>query len=282
MSPDRVVIGTDRKGRGADLMEELYAPFSRMSHRVMIVDRRSSEVIKYASNAMLALRISFMNEISGLCESTGADIETVRFGMGADRRIGPSFLYSGVGYGGSCFPKDVKALKNTCGEFGCPSDILSAVEHVNERQKGWPLRVLERHWKGQFEGKRIALWGIAYKPNTDDIREAPSIVVIKGLLEKGASIIAHDPAAVANLQKVIASDRLAYSEHHYDAIGGADALVLMTEWGSYRTPDFARMKSQMREPVILDGRNQYNPAMLTEIGFIYYGVGRGQAHRPRG
>jgi UDPglucose 6-dehydrogenase len=274
MSPDRVVVGV-KDSRPVEIMESLYDHFTRRSHRVLIVDRRSSEMIKYASNAMLALRISFMNELSGLCEAAGADVETVRSGIGLDSRIGTAFLYSGVGYGGSCFPKDVNALIKTSNESGCTAQILEAVVAVNERQKQWPLKVLDREWAGHFEGRRIAVWGVAFKPNTDDVREAPFLTIAHGFLDRDAEVVAHDPAAMPTVAGMFDGRKIKFVEHPYDAVKGADALVLLTEWGCYRSPDFEKIKSLMKGTLLLDGRNQYNPAVVRRSGLTYFGVGRG-------
>ncbi|MBI5529703.1 MAG: UDP-glucose/GDP-mannose dehydrogenase family protein [Deltaproteobacteria bacterium] len=274
MRPDRVVVGITNETAG-EVMRDLYSPFTRNGHPVIVTDRRSSEMIKYASNAMLATRISFMNDLAALCEAAGVDIEDVRKGVGTDRRIGMPFLYAGVGYGGSCFPKDVRALVKAMHQHGGDAAILEAVERVNERQKLWPVSVLARHWQDRFDGKRVAVWGLAFKPNTDDMREAPSLSVIEALRTRGAAVAAHDPVAVPNARRLLGDRGVEYVKHPYDALKDADALVLLTEWGSYRTPDFARMRSLMRTPLVLDGRNQYNPEAVRKAGFEYFGVGRG-------
>jgi UDPglucose 6-dehydrogenase len=276
MRPDRVIVGIAGEAAGG-VMRELYSPFTRNGHPVIVTGRRSAEMIKYASNAMLAARISFMNELAALCEATGVDIEDVRKGVGADRRIGMPFLYAGVGYGGSCFPKDVRALIRTMREHGGSAVMLEAVENVNARQKMWPVVTLARRWNDAFDGKRVAVWGLAFKPNTDDMREAPSIVVIGEIRRRGATVAAHDPVAAANARRILGDQAIEYVERPYDALKGADALVLLTEWGAYRTPDFARVRALMRSPLVLDGRNQYNPDVVRKAGMEYFGVGRGAA-----
>ncbi|BEH10188.1 MULTISPECIES: UDP-glucose dehydrogenase family protein [Geobacter] len=280
MKPDRVVIGVDNV-RTAELMKELYSPFMRKTNRMILMDVRSAEMTKYAANAMLATRISFMNQIANLCERMGADVSAVREGIGSDSRIGYDFLFPGVGYGGSCFPKDVKALVRTAEECGYDFMLLKAVEEVNERQKMLIPEKILRHFAGDgagesrpLAGKTIAVWGLSFKPRTDDMREAPSIVVIERLLAEGASVRAHDPEAVREAQKIF-GDRIAYSSSSpYDILAGADALAIVTEWNEYRNPDFERIAEQLKTPVIFDGRNLYNPRRLKEMGFIYHGIGR--------
>ena len=271
LKPDRVVIGAEDP-RATELMQELYAPFTRTGAPIMVMDCASAELSKYAANAMLASRVSFMNEIANVCEAVKADVDHVRMAIAADRRIGPSFLFPGVGYGGSCFPKDVKALLKFAREHQYDFQILRAVEAVNEAQKARILRKLETHL-GALKGRHIAVWGLAFKPRTDDMREAPSISVINGLLARGAKVQAFDPEAQAVARGIFGS-RIAYASSSYDALNGADALVILTEWNEFRRPDFARMKNLMRDPVVFDGRNIYDPASMRARGFTYYSVGR--------
>jgi UDPglucose 6-dehydrogenase len=272
LKPDRVVIGTE-SDRARALMAELYGPFVRTENPILFMDTRSAELTKYAANAMLATRISFMNDIAALCERVGADVDSVRKGMGADTRIGYPFLFPGVGYGGSCFPKDVKALVTTSREMGLEFDLLRAVERTNERQKKSMLEKALKHFGGNLEGKRFAVWGLSFKPRTDDMREAPAVTMIEGLLGKGAKLACHDPVAVPVAKRVL-GDRVTYVETPYDALEGADALFLMTEWNEFRHPDFDRMKQLLKQPVVFDGRNIYDPAKMRERGFTYFGVGR--------
>ncbi|MFZ5470295.1 MAG: UDP-glucose dehydrogenase family protein [Myxococcota bacterium] len=271
LKPDRVVIGTGSE-RARKLMGELYAPFVRTENPILHMDTRSAELTKYAANAMLATRISFMNDIAALCEKVGADVDAVRKGMGADRRIGYPFLFPGVGFGGSCFPKDVKALVATARESGLELDLLRAVERTNERQKKLLLQKAVKHF-GELAGRTFAVWGLAFKPKTDDMREAPSIDLIEGLLGKGARVQAHDPVAEAVARRRF-GDRVRYAPNPYEVLEGADALFLVTEWNDFRHPDFERMKSLLKQPVVFDGRNVYDPALMKEKGFTYYGVGR--------
>jgi len=271
MKPDRVVIGADDQ-RAADLMKELYAPFTRTGAPIMLMDPASAELCKYAANAMLATRISFMNEVANVCEAMGADVDQVRKAVAADRRIGPSFLFPGVGYGGSCFPKDVKAMLRFAESADYNFQILSAVESVNERQKLRLLDKLKAHF-GSLKGKKIAIWGLAFKPRTDDMREAPAVPLINGLIKGGARVQAYDPEAM-KVAKSIFESKIAYAENNYAALDGADALVLVTEWNEFREPDFARMKKLMRAPVVFDGRNIYNPEQLKAQGFQYFSIGR--------
>ncbi|MEN9799577.1 MAG: hypothetical protein RL653_3274 [Pseudomonadota bacterium] len=271
LKPDRVVIGTDSEAARA-LMAELYAPFVRTENPVLFMDTRSAELTKYAANAMLATRISFMNDVAALCERVGADVDLVRKGMGADRRIGYPFLFPGVGYGGSCFPKDVKALYTTAREHGLEMDILRAVETTNARQKRLLVDKARAHF-GSLAGRHFALWGLSFKPKTDDMREAPSLEVVRGLLEGGASVCAYDPVAMDAARRVL-GDRVRYAEGPYEALAGADALLVVTEWNEFRHPDFERVKSLLRSPVIFDGRNLYDPRALAARGFTYQGVGR--------
>ncbi len=273
MRADRVVVGTDNV-RTAELMKELYEPFQRKGNKVVIMDITSSELTKYAANAMLATRISFMNELSALCELSGASIEKVREGIGSDSRIGRSFLYAGVGYGGSCFPKDVKALIHTMKEFKLDPKLLTAVEDVNKEQRVRFINRVLGHFGGDVKGKTFAVWGLSFKPQTDDMREAPSIDIIKGLRAKGASFRAYDPVAVREARRVLGDDGIEYVTHYYDALNGADALLLVTEWHQFRRPDFERMKTLMKSPVVFDGRNQYEVKSMLEMGFTYYSIGR--------
>ncbi len=275
MKPDRVVVGSDDE-RATQLMRAIYAPFQRNHERMLVMDVRSAELTKYAANAMLATRISFMNELANLAERLGADIEQVRRGIGSDPRIGYHFLYAGTGYGGSCFPKDVKALQRTGTQSGLDLHVLEAVERVNDAQKGMLVRKIARRFGENLSGRRLALWGLAFKPNTDDMREAPSLVVIDGLLSRGAAISAYDPVAVQEAQRIL-GDRagLHYADSPIAALEGADALVIVTEWKEFRSPDFDEVRKRLREPVIFDGRNLYDPEMMRACGIEYYGVGRG-------
>ncbi len=273
MRPDRIIIGTDNV-RTAELIKELYTPFVRNGHPIYIMDILSSELTKYAANAMLATRISFMNEMALLCEATGADIEMVRQGIGSDNRIGMAFLYAGVGYGGSCFPKDVRAIIQTSRAYGLDMHIITAVERINREQR---IRFVEKvinHFDGAVAGRTFAVWGLSFKPLTDDMREAPSVDIIRALREKGARFKAHDPEALEGAKSILGDDGIEYISHSYDALPGVDALFLLTEWRQFRRPDFEKMKSLMKSPVIFDGRNQYEPARMKERGFIYYCVGR--------
>jgi UDPglucose 6-dehydrogenase len=271
MKPDRVVIGAEDP-RAAALMSELYAPFTRTGAPIMLMDCASAELCKYAANAMLATRISFMNEVANVCEAVGADVDQVRRAVASDRRIGPSFLFPGVGYGGSCFPKDVKAMLSFAATKEYDFAILRAVEAVNDRQKLRLLAKLKSHFTS-LKGKRIAVWGLAFKPRTDDMREAPSVPLITGMLEAGASVQAYDPEAMA-VAKRIFSSKVTYAENSYAALTGADALVIVTEWNEFREPDFVRMRKLLRTPVIFDGRNLYNPEQIRGQGFTYISIGR--------
>jgi UDPglucose 6-dehydrogenase len=272
LKPDRVVIGTDSE-RARRIMGELYAPFVRTENPILYMDTRSAELTKYAANAMLATRISFMNDIAALCEKVGADVDFVRKALGADRRIGYPFLFPGVGYGGSCFPKDVKALVATAREHGLELDLLRAVERTNERQKGLLVSKALEHFRGSLAGRIFGVWGLAFKPKTDDMREAPSIEVIEGLLSEGAQVVAHDPVAERSARRYF-GERIRYAALPYEALEGVDALFIVTEWNEFRHPDFDRMKALMKAPVIFDGRNIYDPARMRELGFTYQGIGR--------
>jgi UDPglucose 6-dehydrogenase len=273
MKPDRVVIGTEPgDARGAQLMKELYAPFTRTGAPIMMMDTASAELSKYAANSLLAARISFMNEIANVCEMVGADVDQVRKAIGGDRRIGNSFLFPGVGYGGSCFPKDVKALLKASADKGYDFQILRAAEAVNGRQKTRLVCKMERHFGG-LTGKTIALWGLAFKPRTDDMREAPSIAIIDALLAKQATVRAYDPEAMPAARRLF-GDRITLSDKSYDALSGADGLAVVTEWNEFREPDFGRMRQLMRSPVVFDGRNIYSPEHMRALGFTYFSVGR--------
>ncbi len=271
LKPDRVVIGADSE-RARNVMGDLYAPFCRTENRILFMDTRSAELTKYASNAMLATRISFMNDIAVLCEKVGADVDAVRRGMGADQRIGYPFLFPGVGYGGSCFPKDVKALVATAREHAIEFDLLRAVERTNERQKRVLLQKAQKHY-GDLSGRTFAIWGLAFKPRTDDMREAPAIVMVEGLLGKGAKLAVHDPVAMDVARRHFGT-RVRYAASPYEALDGADGLFILTEWNDFRHPDFDRMRSLLKEPVVFDGRNVFDPAKLRERGFAYHGIGR--------
>ena len=272
LKPDRVVIGTNDPD-AAELMRELYRPFTRTGAPIMVMDPASAELTKYAANAMLATRISFMNEVANVCERFGADVDQVRQAVAADRRIGSAFLFPGVGYGGSCFPKDVKAIVKFSSEKRYRFRILEAVETVNERQKIRLLERLDEHFGKRLKGRTVAVWGLAFKPRTDDMREAPAVPIVEGLLARGAKVRAYDPEA-HEVAKRLFKSRITYARHAYDALTGADALVIVTEWNDFREPDFARMKRLMRQPVIFDGRNLYDPAQIRERGFEYTSIGR--------
>jgi UDPglucose 6-dehydrogenase len=271
MKPDRVVVGAEDP-RAAELMRELYAPFTRTGAPIMMMDCASAELSKYAANAMLATRISFMNEVSNVCEAVGANVDSVRLAVASDKRIGPSFLFPGVGYGGSCFPKDVKAMLHFAAMSDYDFQILKAVEDVNDRQK---LRLLDKMVKhfGSLKGKRVAVWGLAFKPRTDDMREAPAVPLIHGLLGAGATVQAYDPEAM-KIAKTIFGSRIAFADSGYEALSGADALALVTEWNEFREPDYARMRKLMRTPVVFDGRNIYKPETIRSQGFTYVSMGR--------
>ena len=271
LKPDRVVVGTDDP-RAEAVMRELYAPFVRTGNPILVMDLASAELTKYAANAMLASRISFMNEIASLCDRVGADVGEVRKGIGTDSRIGSSFLFPGIGYGGSCFPKDVKALRLMGREAGLPLHVVTAVDLVNDAQRVVLVPRIEAHLGG-LPGKVIAVWGLAFKPRTDDLREAPALAVIEALLARGAAVRAYDPKAVPAARRLL-GDRVTFCHRSYEAVEGADALVLATEWNEFREPDFERVRALMRRPAIFDGRNIYNPRHLRELGFHYEGVGR--------
>ncbi len=283
MKPDRVVIGVESR-RATAIMQDLYAPFVRTGKPVLIMDIRSAEMTKYASNALLATKISFINEMALICADLGADIDNVRKGMGYDRRIGFDFLFPGVGYGGSCFPKDVKALVQTASEHGIDAKVLKAVEAVNDRQKHLLSDMILRYFKSRvtrkgtgkkkpLEGLTVAIWGLSFKPRTDDMREAPSLVIVNNLLRAGAVIKAHDPISMDEARKIL-KNRITLEEDGYEALRGAHALAVVTEWNEFRTPDFQKMKKLMKKPVVFDGRNIYNQDELRKLGFTYYGIGR--------
>ncbi len=274
MKPDRIVVGTDDP-RAEDLMRELYQPFNRNHERVIFMDVRSAEMTKYAANALLATKISFMNEMANLAERLGADIEHVRRGIGADPRIGYHFIYPGCGYGGSCFPKDVQALHRTAQQHGYRAEILAAVEAVNARQKEVLLHKVRAHYGDDLAGRRFALWGLSFKPDTDDMREAPSRVLMEGLWARGARLAVHDPVAMGEARRIYgARDDLDFFEDPYAALDGADGLFLVTEWKLYRSPELKDMRRRMREAVLFDGRNLFDPAAARAAGFTYYGIGR--------
>ncbi len=275
MRPDRVVIGTDNV-RTAELLKQLYEPFSRNQHPIFIMDIKSAEITKYAANAMLATRISFMNEIAQLCDKIGGDIANVRLGMGSDSRIGMQFLYAGPGYGGSCFPKDVKELVSTGCKNGVAMDVVSAAEAVNERQKYYLVDMVKKRFGENLQGKTFALWGLAFKPQTDDMREAPAITIIKSLIDMGAAIQAYDPAAIEHAKTVLGdyAAGITYITDMMEAVHNADALLVVTEWRQFRQPDFAELKNKMKNPVVFDGRNLYQAEQMSLQGFEYYCIGR--------
>ena len=274
MKPDRIIIGTDDE-RATTLLRTLYAPFQRNHDRLLAMDIRSAELAKYAANAMLATRISFMNELAILAEKLGADIEQVRHGIGADPRIGYHFLYAGCGYGGSCFPKDVQALRRTAQENGIPLRVLDAVEEANEAQKSVLIEKIKARFGSDLKGRRFALWGLAFKPNTDDMREAPARTMIEALWAMGATVAAHDPAAMHETRAIYGERAdLVLADNPMDALQGADALLVVTEWKAFRSPNFAAMKERLKTPVVFDGRNLYDPATMRAEGFEYFAIGR--------
>lgn len=273
MKPDRIVIGTDNI-KVSEIMKELYGYFVRNGHSLLIMDVKSAEMTKYAANAMLATKISFINEIANVCEKLGADIDLVRKGMGADTRIGYKFLNPGPGFGGSCFPKDVLALTKIAEECGSEADILKAVTSVNHKQKQVLVKKAIAHFGDDLKGKIFAIWGLSYKPKTNDMREAPSITIINSLLEKGATIYAYDPEAMDEAKRIFKSDKVVYCSNNYQALNKADALIIITDWNMFRNPDFDKIKQSLKSPVIFDGRNLYNPEEMKNLGFIYYSIGR--------
>ncbi len=273
MYPDRVVIGTSNPKVG-EIMRELYSPFVRTGNPIVIMDEVSAELTKYAANSLLATKISFMNEIANICDRVGADVEKIRKGIGSDKRIGYSFIFPGVGYGGSCFPKDVKALIRTAKEYDTDLRILSAVEEVNERQKRILIPKLLEYYNNDISGKTFTLWGLSFKPKTDDMREAPARVIIKELLKHGAKVQAHDPVAIEEARRLKLEKSITLYEDNYEALQDSDGLILVTEWLQYREPDFNKVKSMLKQPVIFDGRNIYNPQKIRELGFDYFAIGR--------
>ena len=273
MKPERIVVGSSSE-RATEMMRRLYKPFVMSGNPVIFMDERSAEVTKYAANSFLATKISFMNEISNLCDRVGADVDNVRKGIGTDSRIGKRFLFPGVGYGGSCFPKDVSALFKTSQEYDYAFRILDAVMEVNQLQKQLLVEKMKAHYGTEnFAGKKFAVWGLAFKPNTDDIREAPSLVIIKELLEMGAEVKAYDPEAIESVKKYTDLE-IEYADNQYDALGNADALLIVTEWNEFRAPDFDRIKASLKQPVIFDGRNVYDLRTMKESGFEYFSIGR--------
>ena len=274
MKPDRVVVGTTSE-RARKLMSELYAPFVRQGNPIIFMDERSSELTKYAANSFLATKISFMNEIAQLCERMGADVDMVRRGIGSDERIGKRFLFSGIGYGGSCFPKDVQALVKSAGEAEYDFKILKAVEKVNAMQKLHLVEKIKTHYSGALKGKHFALWGLAFKPNTDDIREAPALSIIDALVQLGASITAYDPEAMQNVRQLV-GEKINYAPSQYLALEGADALIIATEWSEFRTPDFERIEKLLPSKLIFDGRNLFEVAKMQSMGYCYISIGRPQ------
>ncbi len=272
MKPDRVVIGTS-SSRAKGVMEKLYAPLVRQGNPIIFMDERSAEMTKYAANSFLAMKITFMNEIANLCEKTGADVDSVRKGIGTDSRIGKRFLFAGIGYGGSCFPKDVQALAKTASEYSYDFKILKSVMSVNEKQKTKLVPTVKEFFGGDLKGKTIALWGLAFKPHTDDIREAPALYNIKALKRAGAKVVVFDPEAMENIKKEVGK-KVKYAKNPYDAVEGADALMIMTEWPEFRTPDFEKLDKSLKNKVIFDGRNLYEPEDMARMGYTYYSVGR--------
>lgn len=272
LSPDRVIIGSD-SDRATKIMQEIYSPFLRTANRIILMDVKSAEMTKYAANSFLAAKISFMNEIANLCEKVGADAEMVRIGMSTDTRIGNKFLFPGIGYGGSCFPKDIEALINTGKENNCEMGIIKAVNKTNHKQRELFIKKITDLFGENLNGKTFGIWGLAFKPKTNDMREAPSITIINGLLERGAKVQAYDPKAIETA-KLHFGNRISYTNNSYEALKNADALLLLTEWNEFRRPDFDRIKGLMNSPVIFDGRNQYDPLRITEKGFKYFCIGR--------
>jgi UDPglucose 6-dehydrogenase len=272
MKPDRVVIGSESE-RARKMMADLYAPFVRQGNPVIFMDERSAELTKYAANSFLATKISFMNEIARLCELMGADVDMVRRGIGGDDRIGKRFLFPGIGYGGSCFPKDVHALVRSASDVKYDFRILEAVMEVNEKQKVYLIPRIKKYFNNNVTGKKIALWGLAFKPNTDDIREAPALYLIEELLKAGATVTAFDPEAMKNVRDLI-GDKITFTENQYDALNNSDALIIATEWGEFRTPDFEKMAERMKSKVIFDGRNVFDLSQMKDLGFYYESIGR--------
>ncbi len=273
LSPDRVIIGSNSE-KATRLMQEIYSPFLRTANRIILMDVKSAEMTKYASNSFLATKISFMNEIANLCEKVGADAEMVRVGMSTDTRIGNRFLFPGIGYGGSCFPKDIEALINTGNEFGCDMPLVKSVNKINRMQREHFVKKITDKFGENLSGKTFGVWGLAFKPKTNDMREAPAITIISELLKLGAKVKAYDPKAMETSQKLYLKDLIIYSKNSYEALENVDALLLLTEWNEFRRPDFEKMKSLMNNPLIFDGRNQYDPQRLKEKGFEYICIGR--------
>lgn len=274
MNPDRVVIGCENV-RVKALMEEIYANFARNGRPILTMSTASAEMTKYAANAMLATKISFMNEVATICEKVGADVDDVRRGIGSDSRIGYRFIFPGIGYGGSCFPKDVKALIQTAVEVGADAKLLPQVDLVNEKQKRAMLEKMKTYYRGQLEGKRFAIWGLAFKPETDDVREAPALVMVEALLKEGATVVAYDPKARHQAERELGShENMTYSDQYYDAVEGCDALIVATEWSFFRNVDMTRIKDAMAAPVVFDGRNVYSLAHMETMGFDYFSIGR--------
>lgn len=275
LRPDRVVIGTDNV-RTAELMKQLYEPFVRNHNPLLTMDIRSAEITKYAANAMLALRISFINEMACLCDAVGGDIANVRLGIGTDSRIGMPFLYAGIGYGGSCFPKDIRELTATGRKYGVEMSLVEAAHRVNERQKRYLLQAIFKRWGEDLQGKTFGIWGLAFKPQTDDMREAPSVIIINELINRGAAVQAYDPVAMEEARRIFAvhGERIQFVNHMMEALKGVDALLLLTEWRQFRQPDFQEMKKRLGQPVIFDGRNQFDPEQMRRLGFEYTCVGR--------
>ncbi|MBK8555125.1 MAG: UDP-glucose/GDP-mannose dehydrogenase family protein [Lewinellaceae bacterium] len=272
MKPDRVVVGT-KSEKARKVMKQLYEPFVRQGNPIFFMDERSAEMTKYAANAYLATRISFMNEIANLCEKTGANVDMVRMGIGSDTRIGKRFLFPGIGYGGSCFPKDVQALAKTASDYSYDFKILKSVMKVNTIQKSVLGKKIRKYFKNELSGKTIGIWGLAFKPNTDDVREAPALTIIEELLEAGARVQAFDPEAMENVRQIF-GDRIQFCSNIYETIEGADVLAILTEWSEFRNPDFDRIREQLKEPVIFDGRNLYDLEQMKELGFQYLSIGR--------
>jgi UDPglucose 6-dehydrogenase len=272
MKPDRVVIGCNSE-RGRKVMNELYAPYVRQGNPIIFMDERSAELTKYAANSFLATKITFMNEISNLCEKVGADVDLIRKGIGSDFRIGKHFLYAGCGYGGSCFPKDVQALEQTSKDYDYDFKIINSVIEVNEYQKLIMIRKIKEHYNNELRGKKVAIWGLAFKPNTDDVREAPALYVINELLDAGAEVSVYDPEAIENV-KGIFGDRIHYADDQYGVLPGSDFLLILTEWGAFRTPDFKKIRELLKSPVIFDGRNIFTLEQMSELGFYYNSIGR--------
>ncbi len=272
LKPDRVVVGTTSE-KAKKLMDELYRPYVRSGNPIIFMDEKSAELTKYAANAFLATKITFMNEIANLCEKLGADVDMVRTGIGSDDRIGKRFLFPGIGYGGSCFPKDVQALAQSASQVGYDFKILDAVMAVNEKQKSSLVPKIKAYYKNDIKGRHFALWGLAFKPDTDDIREAPALYIIAELLAAGAKVTAYDPEAMENVKKQL-GDKIGYAGDQYEALKGADALLIATEWSLFRTPDFEKVASLLKAKVIFDGRNLYGLAQVKESGFTYYSIGR--------